>query len=96
MDLSSGLKGLALNLVSDNMGVCCFRRRSRHHRVDSMKCTGTVADVHRPCHHLRAQGVKTGELVECSSCLKGIALNLVTDNVGVVVFLWRRSRHHHG
>ncbi|CAJ1442541.1 unnamed protein product [Effrenium voratum] len=32
------------------------------------------------------KGVKAGEMVEFSSGLKGMALNLETDNVGVVVF----------
>merc|ERR1711975_69308 len=32
------------------------------------------------------EGVKAGEMVEFSSGLKGMALNLETDNVGVVVF----------
>ena len=53
--------------------------------VDSMKCTGTIADVHRLCWYLRTQGVKTSELVEFTSCLKGRTLNFVTDKVGVVV-----------
>merc|ERR1719254_417263 len=32
------------------------------------------------------KGVKAGEMVEFSSGLKGMALNLETDNVGVVIF----------
>ena len=77
---------MALNLVTDILGVVVFCDVRAIIGVDSMKCTGTIKDVHRLCAYLRAQGVKTGELVEISSCLKGMALNLVTDNVRVVVF----------
>ena len=77
-----GLKGM----VTDNMGVVVFGDVRTIIGIDSMKCTGTIADVHRLCSHLRTQGVKTSELVEFSSCLKGMALNFVTDKVGVVVF----------
>ena len=66
-----GLKGM----VTDNMGVVVFGDVRTIIGVDSMKCTGTIADVHRLCSYLRTQGVKTSELVEFSSCLKGMALN---------------------
>ena len=62
-----GLKGMALNLVTDNLGVVVFGEVRTIIGVDNMKCTGTVADVHRLCSYSRAQGVKTSELVEFSS-----------------------------
>ena len=67
-----GLKGMALNLVTDNMGVVVFRDVRAIIGVDNMKCTGAIADVHRLCSYSRAQGVKTSELVEFSSSLKGM------------------------
>ena len=62
-----GLTGMALNLVTDNMGVVVFGDVRTIIGVDSMKCTGTMADVHRLCSYSRAQDVKTSELVEFSS-----------------------------
>ena len=50
---------MALNLVTDNMGVVVFGD------------VRAIIGVHRLCSYLRAKGVKTGELVELSSCLKG-------------------------
>ena len=41
------------------------------------------------------KGLKAGETMDLSRGLKGMALNLVTDNIGVIV-VWRRSLHHHG
>ena len=49
-----GLKGMALNLVTDNC--CCFGDVRTIIKVDNMKCTGNIADVHRLSSYLRAQG----------------------------------------
>ena len=86
VDLSTGLKGMALNLVTDNVGVVVFGDGHTIIKGDSVKGTGPIADVHSLRSYLRAQGVKAGEMVDLSTDLKGMALNQVTDNVGVVVF----------
>ena len=58
---------MALNLVTDNMGVVVFGHVRAIIGCDSMKCTRNIADVHRLCSYLRAQGVKTGELVKSTA-----------------------------
>ena len=54
---------MALNQVTDNMGGVVFGDVRAIIMGDRVKCTGTIADMHRLCSYLRAQGVKTGELV---------------------------------
>ena len=42
--------------MTDNIGVVVFGDVRAIIGGDSMKCTGTIADVHRLCPYLRAQG----------------------------------------
>merc|ERR1719434_180302 len=57
---------------------------AEHQSVEEVGRVLTVADGIARIYGLK--GVKAGEMVEFSSGLKGMALNLETDNVGVVVF----------
>ena len=60
----------------DGVDVVVFDDDHTINKGDSVKCTGSIADVRRLCSYLRAQGVKTGELVEFSSCLMDMTVNL--------------------
>jgi len=62
---------------------------SEQQQVEEVGRVLTVADGIARIYGLRS--VKAGEMVEFSSGLKGMALNLETDNVGVVVFGEDRS-----
>merc|ERR1712193_298327 len=57
---------------------------AEHQSVEEVGRVLTVADGIARIYGLKT--VKAGEMVEFSSGLKGMALNLETDNVGVVVF----------
>merc|ERR1719424_2057180 len=45
VEFSSGLKGMALNLETDNVGVVVFGDDRAIVEGDSVKCTGTIVDV---------------------------------------------------
>merc|ERR1740129_2165426 len=45
VEFSSGLKGMALNLETDNVGVVVFGDDRAIVEDDSVKCTGTIVDV---------------------------------------------------
>merc|ERR1712093_784749 len=45
VEFSSGLKGMALNLETDNVGVVVFGEDRAIVEGDSVKCTGTIVDV---------------------------------------------------
>merc|ERR1712093_180491 len=45
VEFSSGLKGMALNLETDNVGVVVFSDDRAIAEGDSVKCTGTIVDV---------------------------------------------------
>merc|ERR1712070_888976 len=45
VEFSSGLKGMALNLEPDNVGVVVFGDDRAIVEGDSVKCTGTIVDV---------------------------------------------------
>ena len=45
VEFSSGLKGMALNLETDNVGVVIFGDDRAVVEGDSVKCTGTIVDV---------------------------------------------------
>merc|ERR1719240_668809 len=62
---------------------------SEQQQVEEVGRVLTVADGIARIYGLRS--VKAGEMVEFSSGLKGMALNLETENVGVVVFGEDRS-----
>ena len=47
VDLSTGLKGMALNLVTDTVDVVVLGDVRAIIGSDSMECTATIADVHR-------------------------------------------------
>jgi len=57
---------------------------AEHQSVEEVGRVLTVADGIARIYGLKT--VKAGEMVEFSSGLKGMALNLETDNVGVVIF----------
>merc|ERR1719465_37298 len=57
---------------------------AEHQSIEEAGRVLTVADGIARIYGLKT--VKAGEMVEFSSGLKGIALNLETDNVGVVIF----------
>ena len=66
------LKGMALDLVTDNVGVVVFGVLRATIGSDSVKCAGTIADVHRLSSYLRA---KTSEMVALADAMPGKSLH---------------------
>ena len=115
VEFPGGIKGMALNLETDNVGVVIFGSDSKIKEGDIVKRTGTIVDVpvgkgllgrvvdalgepidgkgpiestERRRVDVKAPGIIPRQSVSepMQTGIKGMALNLETDNVGVVIF----------
>ena len=66
---------MALNMVTENVGVVLFGVECAIIGGDSLKCTRTIAARADSPRTYGLKGAKAGEMVELSRRLKGMALN---------------------
>jgi len=97
VEFDGGIKGMALNLENDNVGVVIFgddreileERIKNYYKESSVSAdeAGKVLSVGDGIARIYGLNhVQAGEMVEFDGGIKGMALNLENDNVGVVIF----------